>query len=270
MSNGKGLSVHPLTKKNRSTGPQRKEKGKTKEREKRKGTVAMVNIANHRLRDTSEKRLQVDTSKNTDLKAEGNLEEVGQSKMTMTGYLALSREFSSETVSMSRQSLDRATFKDKFPPLIMILTGRKNGRCPKGPPYDHSGMGSKKSLQDTKACKLFKKSKQKVTARMYTVQTTRANTTANGLAIHTKERMYTVDVDSGASSHMMGSKSVNHGETKTIQQSSTNPGYSVRQWRFGLRHTSDGLHQGTWRLSVADSPSAKALPDAISQLQRGM
>ena len=45
----------------------------------------------------------------------------------------------------------------------------------------------------------------------------KAKNTANGLAIHAKERMYTID--SGAWVHMMGLSSLNSTEKKTIRRS---------------------------------------------------
>ena len=63
---------------------------------------------------------------------------------------------------------------------------------------------------------------------------TKAKNTATGLAIHSKERMYMVD--SGASLHMTGA---------TVKQ---NLEYTDRQRHCGLRHASEGLNQGAWRL----------------------
>ena len=61
---------------------------------------------------------------------------------------------------------------------------------------------------------------------------TMAKYTATGVAIHSKERMYVFD--SGASFHIMGLTPLNK----------QNSGCSDRHWHCGLRHTSEGLHQG--------------------------
>ena len=53
------------------------------EAEKEKVTVAIVNIANHWPRTSSGKLLQSEASMNTHLKAEGNLVQMGRSKMPM-------------------------------------------------------------------------------------------------------------------------------------------------------------------------------------------
>ena len=81
-------------KKKLSTSP--KGKGKGKKSEKEQVTGAIVDIANHRRRNTSGKLLQFETSMNTHLRAEGNLEQVGRSKMPMEGVLALKRKLPSE------------------------------------------------------------------------------------------------------------------------------------------------------------------------------
>ena len=78
---------------NRSTSPQGKRK--VKESEQEKVTVAIVNVANHRPRTTPEKLLQLETSKNSHLKAEGRLEHIRRSKMHMKVIVALERKLPS-------------------------------------------------------------------------------------------------------------------------------------------------------------------------------
>ena len=90
-----GCSFIHSHKKNLSTGPQRKEEGKGKESHEEKVTIDVVNFAN-RLKDTSRKPLQVETSRNTHLKAEGNLEQVARSNMPIKGILLLRRKLSSD------------------------------------------------------------------------------------------------------------------------------------------------------------------------------
>ena len=53
-------------------------------------------------------------------------------------FLRSKRSLPSLEMSMtfSRQSLERAKFRDKFPSLKVIQTGGKNGRSPNEPPYD--------------------------------------------------------------------------------------------------------------------------------------
>ena len=70
--------THPSAKKDRSTSPKGKGQGKKSEQEK--VTLASVNIANHRPRTTSEKLLQFETSMNSHLKAERNLEQIRRSR----------------------------------------------------------------------------------------------------------------------------------------------------------------------------------------------
>ena len=76
---------------------------------KKKVTMASVNIASHRLEDTSGNLMQVETSKNT--------QQVRQSKMLIKGILALRRRLPSEkkSIRFSRQSLEKAQIRDNFP-----------------------------------------------------------------------------------------------------------------------------------------------------------
>ena len=70
----------------RSTGPPRKESYKAKESDKGEVTVAIVNVANHRPRNTSGKLLQFVISRNSHLKSEGNLDQVGQTTVAHDEY----------------------------------------------------------------------------------------------------------------------------------------------------------------------------------------
>ena len=79
---GKDCPFIHSQKKNRSTTP----KGKGNESEKEKLTVAIVNIANHRVTEMSRKLLQYKASMGTHWRAEGN-EQVGQSTMPTKGLL---------------------------------------------------------------------------------------------------------------------------------------------------------------------------------------
>ena len=144
----KGCPFTHSQKKNRPTSPQRKEKGKAKGSDNRNVTVAIVNISNHRLRNTSGKLLQLETSQNTHLKANGSLVQVGQSKMHTKGILAIRRKLPSEqrSIRFSRQSSDRAEFRDKFLSLRVLQTSGRIGRSSKGV---QSEIRSKQSLQGT-------------------------------------------------------------------------------------------------------------------------
>ena len=105
----------------------------------RKVTVAIVNIANHRPRTTSGKLFcNFETTRNTNLKAGGNLHEVGRSKMPFKGILVFERKPSSakRSIRFSYQSPERAKFRDKFPSPDVIQTGSEHGRSPNTPPYD--------------------------------------------------------------------------------------------------------------------------------------
>ena len=81
-----------------------------------------MNIANHRPRTTSDKLLQFEISMNCRSKAEGNLEQMRRSKIPMKGTIALERKLLSEkrSIKFSRQSLERARFRDTFPSLNVI------------------------------------------------------------------------------------------------------------------------------------------------------
>ena len=118
--------IHPKKKK-RSTSPARRERGNAKDSDKGKVTVAIVNIPKHRPWNTSGKLLQLETSRNSHLKAEGNLEQVGQSTMSMKSILSLRRKLPSEKniIRFAGQSLDRAKFRDKFASLNVNQTGSK-------------------------------------------------------------------------------------------------------------------------------------------------
>ena len=106
MSNGEGLSVHPLTQEESIYKPKRK--GKGEESRKEKVTVAIVNIANHRLRETLRKLLQLETSMNTHLKAEENLEHVATSKRPMR------HSFAQKEPSISKKKKSIRVSKSKF------------------------------------------------------------------------------------------------------------------------------------------------------------
>ena len=93
MRKGMSIHTHPQ-KKNRFTSPTGKGKGKQSEQEK--VTVAIVNVANPCPRTTSEKLLQFETSMNSRLKAEGNLEQIRRSQMPMQGIIALKTKLPSD------------------------------------------------------------------------------------------------------------------------------------------------------------------------------
>ena len=227
MSNGKRLPIHPVAKERSSYPSRRKEKVKAKESDKGKVTVAIVNIANHRLENGSWKFMHVETSRNTHLKAEGNFEHVRQSKKwPIEGILVRRRKLPSEMriIIFSRQSLERATFRDKFPSLNVIQTGGKNGRSPNAPPYDQRSTEWNEEQEEFARHEPynFHKELSKMKGHYRNVHrtnffrsfvSTKAKTTACGLTILTKERMHIVY--SGASLHMMGISSSNEKEKKT-------------------------------------------------------
>ena len=118
------------------------QKAKVMERspKKRRVTVAIENIANHRPRSYILQRqfLQFLPSMNSYLKAEGNLEQIRRTRTSMKGIIGLPRKLPSEKgrIKFSYQSLEGARFRDKFPPLNVIQTGNKSGRSQNAPPYD--------------------------------------------------------------------------------------------------------------------------------------
>ena len=189
-----------------------------------------MNFANHRLKDTSGKLLEVETSRNTHLKAEGNLEQVARSNMPIKGILLLRRKLSSDKISIkfSPRRLIRAKSRDNFPSLNVIQTGGENGRCPNAPPYDQRSAEWNEKQEECSRHEANKLHKEVYnTEGLYKdVHNTnffrncapaQAKNTATGLVIHSKEREY--KVDSGASSHMMVLSSLNSKDKKTIRRS---------------------------------------------------
>ena len=126
--------THPSAKKDRSTSPTGKGQGKESEQET--VTVAVVNIANHRPRTTSEKLLQFETSMTSHLKAERNLEQIRRSRMPMKCVIAFESVLPSEkkSINFSCHSLERAKFRDTIPSLSAIQTSGENGRSSNAPP----------------------------------------------------------------------------------------------------------------------------------------
>ena len=122
-----------IDEKNRSTSP--KGKGKRTESEQEKMTVAVVNVANHRPMYTSEKLLHFETSMNSHLKAERNIEQIRRNGTPMKGFIGLQRKLPSEDgrIKFIYQILEGARFRDKFPSLNVIQTGSKNERSPNAP-----------------------------------------------------------------------------------------------------------------------------------------
>ena len=122
-----------IDEKNQSTSP--KGKGERTESEQEKVTVAIVNVANHRPMYTSEKLLHFETSMNSHLKAERNIEQIRRNGTPMKGFIGLKRKLPSEkrSIKFPYQSLEGARFRDKFPSLNVIQTGSKNGRSPHAP-----------------------------------------------------------------------------------------------------------------------------------------
>ena len=108
-----------LQKRSRSTGPSRNEKRKAKKSDKEEVTVAIVNIANHRLRNAPGKLLQFETSRNTHQKAQRNLEQVRQN--AREGILALRRKLLSEKISIRFSSRNVERTKIHKP---MSISGR--------------------------------------------------------------------------------------------------------------------------------------------------
>ena len=95
-----------------------------------------MNIANHSSRSASCNLLQVETSTGTHLTVKGNLEHVEQSTTLMDGILTIRRKLSSakKSIRSSRQSLERAKSRDKFPSLNVTQTGSKHARHFNAPP----------------------------------------------------------------------------------------------------------------------------------------
>ena len=149
MSDLKGVSVHSHSqKKNRSTSP--KGKGKGEESEKEHVTVVIENIAHHRPRETSGKLLQFETSMISHFKAQGNLEQVGQSTMPMKGTLALRRKLppGKDKHQILKESLHA------------IQTGSKNWRSPNAPPYDQRSAGWNEEQEEFARHKAYKLHKE--------------------------------------------------------------------------------------------------------------
>ena len=197
-------------KKNRSTSPIGKVQGK--ESEKEKVTVALVNVANHRLWNTSGKLLQIETSRNTHLKADEHCEQVGQSKMPTKRILALGRtlaQFSYQSLETKIQRQISIYERDPHRQQKRKISKYTTVRCTEWTEEQGefetawSTQTSQGALQDERTqpgCLqngLFLESY---------VFLRKAMNTANGLGIHTKERMHIVD--GGATLHLMGSSSL--------------------------------------------------------------
>ena len=109
MSNGKGLSVHPLTREESINQTKRERSRKTVR--KRKGTGCNRECCKSPSEDSFWEALQFEASVNTHLKSEGNLEQVGQSQMPMEGILALARKLPSEKKKYQTLTSELGEFK---------------------------------------------------------------------------------------------------------------------------------------------------------------
>ena len=118
-----------FTRKRRNDRPvvHERREGKAKHPDRGKASVAIVHIAKHHSRITSGMPSQFETSRNT--RAIHNAHE---------RHLTLRRKVPSEKISiiLSRQSLERAKFRDKCPSLKVIQTGSKNARHFNAPPCE--------------------------------------------------------------------------------------------------------------------------------------
>ena len=136
MSNENGLLIHTLTKEELI------HLSSTKRRRERKGVLWRE--GNDRYCEFCKsthghiQEAQVETSRNTHLKAEGNLEQVARSNMPINGILLLRRKLSSDKTSIrfSRRTLIRAKSRDNLPSLNVIQTGGKTEDAQMHPPYD--------------------------------------------------------------------------------------------------------------------------------------
>ena len=195
--------VYSFTRKRRNDQPvvHERREGKSKHPDRGKASVAIVHIANHHSRITSGMPSQFETSRNTHLKARRNLEQGGPSTMPMKGILALRRKVPSEKISirLSRQSLERARFRDKCPSLKVIQTGTKNARHFNAPPYDQRSKEWNERQEEFARHKAHKLHEalfkiKRHTTKMSTEQTsflsyvpTKAKNTTTVSVIHSKE-----------------------------------------------------------------------------------
>ena len=158
--------------------PVQKEKKKKKtESEQEKVTVAIENIATRRPRTSSSEKLsQFETSKNSHLKAEGNLEQIRRTRTPMKGIIGLTGKLPLEKGKnqiLISEFGGGARFRDKFPSLNVIQTGSKNGKistCTSVRPKMHRlKMRSKKNLHGMAHTSFIKSSSRRMnTARMST------------------------------------------------------------------------------------------------------
>ena len=244
-------------KKNRSTITQWKIKGN--ESEKEKVTVAIVNIANHWPRTSSGKLLQFETSMNTHLKAEGNLVQMGRSKMPMRHSCAqkqtsirqekhqvLTSELEESKIqgqiSISERNPDKqqkgniSKCTAVWPEVYRVEWGARRV-------YEvENTQTSQRLLQDkghdsdvnkTKFFRCYVPAKVKNTGQPWRYV---PKTWCHG-------RQWRFSAYDG----ILFSDSWWEEDCSTVKQ---NSGYSDRQWHCGLRHASKGPHEGVWRLPM--------------------
>ena len=152
------------------------QKGKRTESEQEKVKVAIVNNANNIPIYISEQFLQFGPSMSSYLKANGNLEQIRRTRTSMKGIIGLTRKLPSEKgrIKFSYQSLEGARFRDKFPPLNVILSGSKNGKISEctsvRPKMYRVEMRSKRNLHGMEHTNFAKSASRNDTARMSTKQ----------------------------------------------------------------------------------------------------
>ena len=173
--------------------------------------------------------------------------------------LKVSLRQKNKSIKFSYQRLERATFRDKFPSLSVIQTGSKIGRSPNVPcnqrsiewneeqqefarhksiQTSHRALQSKRTVQRCPQSKLLKKLGP-IKGEEYR---DRLGDTFERKSAHSRQwRFVTHD-------GIIFSASQREEEAySTVKQ---NSGFSDHQWHCGLRHTSEGLHRGAWRLSM--------------------
>ena len=240
--------------------------GKGKESENDRVSVAIVNVVFHRPNISSDTLFQFEISMNSQSKAEVNFRPKRRFRCPWNALLRWKKKHPSDrAASNSHITVRREQDSETLQSLNMIQTGNKNGRSPNAPPYDQICTEWNDEQEEFARHRSYTFDKERFTRQicsqnkvLHKLRLYTAKYTETGLAVHSKERVRTVDrwrfVTCGGIILSEPQRTKNH---STGKQHSEN---SDRQRYCGLRHTSECVHQenlGAHPLihMVKDSPS---------------